>query len=70
MLQNMELNCTCKPVIAWDGYAIGTIVFCPLHSAAMDLLAASRKAYLALQVGHNDYTDYGLKSAIDKTEAK
>ena len=37
-------TCACKPVTAWDGYPTGEIVFCPLHSAASELLAVLKAA--------------------------
>jgi hypothetical protein len=37
-------TCACKPVTSWDGYPTGAVAFCPLHSAAGDLLAVLKAA--------------------------
>lgn len=42
------------------------IVYCPMHQAAPELVEACQKMYYALQIGHNDYTEYGAKAALRK----
>lgn len=42
------MNCSCKAVTAWDGYPTGGIEFCPLHSAAPELLETCKAQHDAL----------------------